>query len=152
MARFFANALKSGMASEAKTKQTDASVDAHLLTVENEKRRADTIVVKDMMTRITGLKPAMWGDSLIGFGTYHYKYKSGREGDWPITAVAARKQVLTVYIMPGFGNYGDLMDRLGKYKTSVSCLYIKKLEDVDLAVLEDLIARSVADMRKRYPG
>ena len=139
------------MASAPKTLPTDASVDDHLAAIENEKRRADTIVVKDMMTRVTGKKPTMWGDSLIGFGTYHYKYKSGREGDWPITAVAARKQALTVYIMPGFGNYGDLMDRLGNYRTSVSCLYITKLENVDLAVLEELIARSVADMRELYP-
>jgi len=139
------------MASEPKAFPTDASVDAHLATVENEKRRADTVLVKDMMTRITGLEPKLWGDSLIGFGTYHYKYKSGRGGDWPITAVAARKQALTVYIMPGFSEYAGLMDRLGKVKTSVSCLYIKKLEYVDLAVLEELVARSVADMRSRYP-
>ncbi len=103
-----------------------------------------------MMTRVTGLEQKLWGDSLIGFGTYHYMYKSGREGDWPITAVAARKQALTVYIMPGFGEYGVLMDKLGKYKTSVSRLYITKLENVDLAVLEELIARSVADMRERF--
>lgn len=137
---------------ELKTKATDASVDDYLDTVTNEKRRADTIVVKDMMQRITGHEPKLWGTSLIGFDTYHYKYASKREGDWPITAVAARKQALTVYIMPGFSNYGALMDKLGKYKTSVSCLYIKKLEDIDLAVLEELITRSVADMQARYHG
>lgn len=138
------------MASEPKTKQTEASVADHLAAVANERRRNDATTVMEMMTRITGLEPKMWGTSMIGFGTYHYKYKTGREGDWPITAVAARKQALSVYIMPGFGDYQDLMDKLGKYKTGVSCLYINKLADIDPAVLVALITRSVADMRKRY--
>ena len=139
------------MASDNKTKPTDANVDIFLASVESERRRSDTIAVKDMMARLTGEKPVLWGDSLIGFGSYHYKTVSGREGNWPLTAVAPRKGALTVYIMPGFNAYGDLMDRLGKYKTSVSCLYIKKLEDVDMKTLEELIACSVADMRARYP-
>jgi hypothetical protein len=139
------------MASEPKTKQTEASVDDHLAAVANERRRNDATPVMEMMTRITGLEPKLWGTSVIGFGSYHYKYASGREGDWPITAVAARKQALSVYIMPGFSDYRDLMGKLGKYKTGVSCLYINKLADVDLAVLEALITRSVTDMRERYP-
>ncbi|NKB59372.1 MAG: DUF1801 domain-containing protein [Alphaproteobacteria bacterium] len=136
--------------SEPKTKVTDASVDDYLDTIADEKRRADASVVKDMMARITGHEPKMWGTSIIGFDTYHFKYVSKREGDWPITGLAARKQALSVYIMPGFSAYGDLMDKLGKHKAGRSCLYIKKLEDIDLAVLEDLIARSVEDMRAKY--
>lgn len=139
------------MAYELKTKQTEDSVQTHLAAVANEKRRADAETVMAMMARITGLDAKLWGESLIGFGSYHYKYKSGQEGDWPITAVAARKQALSVYIMPGFKSYGDLMEKLGTYKTGVSCLYIKKLEDIDLTVLEKLIGRSVADMRRMYP-
>ena len=98
------------MASEAKSLPMDTSVNAHLVAVENEKRRADTITIKDMMDRITGLPPTLWGDRLIGFGTYHCKYTSRREGDWPITAVTARKQAFTIYIMPGFSGYSDQMD------------------------------------------
>ena len=139
------------MTYELKTKRNDGSVDAYLDTVTNEKRRNDSLSVMEIMGRVTGLEPKLWGKSLIGFGSYHYKYKSGQEGEWPITAVAPRKQALSVYIMPGFKACGDLMKKLGKYKTGVSCLYVKRLEDVEIVVLEELIARSVADMRRLYP-
>ena len=92
----------------------------------------------------------MWGTSLIGFGSYHYRYQSGREGDWPVTAFSPRAQNLSIYIMPGFAHYRALMDKLGKYKTGKSCLYLKRLDDVDRNVLKRLVARSVADMKKRY--
>ena len=139
------------MAYKLKTKQNNGSVDAYLDTVTNEKRRNDALSVMEIMGRVTGLEPKLWGKSLIGFGSYHYKYKSDQEGEWLITAVALRKKALSVYIMPGFKAYGDLMKKLGKYKTGVSCLYVKRLEDVEIVVLEELIARSVADMRRLYP-
>ena len=104
----------------------------------------------DVMRHITGWKPQMWGPSLVGFGRYHYKYDSGHEGDSFVTGFSPRKTALTVYIMPGFSAYPELMKKLGRYKTGKSCLYIKKLEDVDRKVLERLIRASVKDMKKRY--
>ena len=103
------------------------------------------------MERITGHPPAMWGDAIIGFDTYYYKYASSREGDWMVSAVAPRKAALTIYIMAGFDRFSDLMDRLGKFKTGSSCLYLKKLSDADPEVLEELIKTSVAYMRETYP-
>ncbi len=133
-----------------KTRPTDASVDDFLAAVAHEKRRRDSLVVLDMMQRITRLDPVMWGANIVGFGKYHYKYESGREGDWFITGFSPRKQALTVYIMPGFDQYDDLMSRLGKYKTGVSCLYINKLEDIDLKVLEELTRHAFDRMRRKY--
>ena len=135
----------------AKTLPTGASVEEYLLTVENEDRCADTRAVIEIMKRITGCQPVMWGDSIIGFDTYHYKYASGREGDWMVSAVAPRKAALTVYVMAGFDRYGELMGRLGKYKTGSSCLYLKKLSDADPEALEELITSSVAYMRETHP-
>lgn len=94
----------------------------------------------------------MWGDSIVGYGEYHYRSARSRQrGDWPLTGFSPRKRAMTIYVMPGFGQYGDLMSRLGKYETSVSCLYVNRLDDIDLKVLKKLIRQSVADMRKRYP-
>ena len=135
---------------ELKTRMTDASVEAFLGAVENERRRSDARTVMAIMGRVTGETPKMWGPSLIGFGRYHYRYASGREGDWFVTGLSPRKQALTVYIMPGFDGYPDLMGRLGKYRTGKSCLYINALDDVDMAVLEDLIRLSVSSMRETY--
>lgn len=104
-----------------------------------------------MMGEITGHEPAMWGDSLIGFGRYHYRYASGREGDFFLTGFSPRSRNLSIYIMPGFDPYPEFMAKLGRYKTGKSCLYIKKLDHIDRDVLRELIATSVADMRKRYP-
>ena len=103
-----------------------------------------------LMEQVTGTKPKMWGNSIVGFGSYHYKYKSGREGDWFVTGFAPRKRNLVVYIMPGFGNYQGLTSQLGRHKTAVSCLYLNRLEDVDLDVLGELITRSVRDMQSMY--
>lgn len=133
-----------------KTTQTDASVEDFLAGVENVRRREDARTVAAMMERVTGEPPRMWGPSIIGFGRYHYRYESGREGTLPLTGVSPRKQALTVYIMPGFSSYDDLMARLGRHRTGRSCLYINKLDDVDMAVLEDLVAKSVAWMRDKY--
>ena len=102
------------------------------------------------MQEVTGKEPKMWGDSIIGFDSYHYKYASGREGDWPIAGFSPRKQALSIYIMAGFKKYDELMQKLGKYKTGKSCLYVKKLEDVDREVLKKLIQESVEYMREKY--
>ena len=92
----------------------------------------------------------MWGSSIVGFGSYHYRYASGREGDWPVAGFSPRKQNLVIYIMPGFSDYGDLLGKLGKYRTGKSCLYVNKLDDVDLELLEQLVRESVAEMKRRY--
>lgn len=135
---------------ELKTKKHGGDVGAFLTTIEDDRRREECRIVHDIMRRVTGEDAAMWGTSIVGFGSYHYKYASGREGDWFLTGFASRKQSLTVYIMPGFSAFDDLMARLGKHKTARSCLYIKKLDDVDLTVLEELINQSVTWMRERY--
>ena len=135
---------------ELKTKQNRASVSAFLKSVENDQRRKDSQELLAMMKAVTGKAPKMWGDSIVGFGTYHYKYQTGREGDWMVTGFSPRKQNLTVYIMPGFSNYQALLRKLGKYKTSVSCLYLNKLDDVDRKVLKQLVTRAYRDMQKIY--
>ena len=131
---------------ELKTKPNDASVEAFLNSVENEKRRLDCFTVLELMRDVTGAEPQMWGSSIVGFGRYHYKYASGREGDWFLTGFAPRKQALTLYIMSGFEQYDMLMEDLGKYKTGKSCLYVKKIEDIDLDALRELIRQSVEHM------
>ena len=135
---------------ENKTKPTKVSVTAFLNAVEDRQKRADCRKVAAMMRRATGKRAKMWGSSIVGFGTYHYKYDSGREGDFILTGFSPRKQALTVYVMPGFSRYDALLKKLGKYKTGKSCLYIKRLADVDEGVLEKLIGESVKDMRDRY--
>ena len=128
---------------EPKTKETSESVSAFLDKIADEVRRADCYSVADLMQSVTKEEPRMWGSSIVGFGRYHYKGKSGREGDWPITSFSPRKGDLTLYIMGGFDKVPDLMAKLGKFKTAKSCLYIKKLADVDRAVLRKLVAWSV---------
>ena len=132
---------------DIKTKVNDASVEQFLRSVENEQRRKDSFVVLEMMKKITKLEPKMWGPSIVGFGSYHYKYASGREGDMPIVGFSPRKQALSLYILSGFSNYEELLKKLGKHKTSVACLYINKLADVDLKVLEQLVKESVKHMK-----
>ena len=127
---------------ELKTKPTGSDVDSFLNSVENQKRKDDSFVVLEMMKKITGESPVMWGPSIVGFGSYHYKYESGREGDFFIVGFSPRKAALTIYLMTGFDRYDELMSQLGKFKTGKSCLYIKKLEDVDVSVLERLILES----------
>lgn len=128
---------------QLKTQKNDASVDAFIDAVDDEVKRKDCRVILDMMREITGEEPAMWGDSIVGFGSYHYVYASGREGDWPLTGFSPRKQNLTVYIMSGFSEYEALLARLGKHKTGKSCLYLNKLDDIDLPTLRKLIEKSV---------
>ena len=127
---------------QLKTQKNDGSVEAFLHSVDNEKRREDAFQVLDLMKEVIGEEPKMWGGSIIGFGDYHYKYKSGREGDWFLAGFSPRKKSLTLYIMAGFAGYDDLLANLGKYKTGKSCLYINKLEDVNLETLQELVKRS----------
>jgi len=131
---------------ELKTQKNEASVEAFLEGVTGEKKREDSYAILELMREVTGEEPAMWGDSIVGFGSYHYKYASGREGEWFLSGFSPRKQNLTLYIMSGFDEYEELLSRLGKHKTGKSCLYVNKLEDVDQEVLRELVGRSVAHM------
>lgn len=131
---------------QPKTTKNDASVAAFLEGVAHDKKRQDSFDILNLMRDVTGLEPAMWGDSIVGFGSYRYKYASGREGEWPLVGFSPRKQNLTLYIMPGFDHYEDLLQDLGKFKTGKSCLYINKLEDVDRETLEELVRQSVKHM------
>ena len=133
---------------ELKTKQNDASVEAFLNSVVDEQKRQDSFTILELMQEVTGAEPKMWGTSIIGFGSYHYKYASGRDGDWFVTGFAPRKQNLTLYIMSGFAKYDELLAKLGKHKTGKACLYIKKLEDIDLDVLRELIKQSAQHVAK----
>jgi len=133
---------------ELKTQKNEASVEAFLNSVEHDKRCADGFAVLELMKEVTGEEPAMWGKSIVGFGTYHYKYASGREANWMLVGFSPRKRNMTLYIMDGFDRYDELLSRLGKYRTGKSCLYINKLEDVDIEVLRELIRLSVAHMKK----
>lgn len=133
---------------ELKTKPTNESVKEFLNKVPDEGRREDCFAVAKIMEEITGEKPKMWGPSIVGFGTYHYKYESGREGDWPVTAFSPRKKDLTLYIMPGFDKHDELMKELGKHSRGKSCLYIKRLSDIHIPTLKKLIKESVKHTKK----
>ncbi|MCG8309396.1 MAG: DUF1801 domain-containing protein [Cytophagales bacterium] len=132
-----------------KTQKNNASVEDFLNGVENEKRKTDSFEVLKLMKKVTDAEPCMWGPSIIGFGHYHYKYATGRENDWFLTGLSPRKQSLTLYIMNGFTHYNDILSRLGKYKTGKSCLYINRLEDIDMQVLEELITASVNFLKSK---
>ena len=136
---------------ELKTKVTKASVADFIRKVPDENKRKDAFVLLKLFTSITGEKPKMWGASIIGFGSYHYKSeRSAQEGDWPLTGFSPRKQNLTLYIMSGFSEQATLLKKLGKYKKSVGCLYINKLEDVNLGVLKQIIKKSLTVMKKKH--
>jgi hypothetical protein len=124
---------------ELKTKKTQTSVAEFLAGVADEQRRADAETVCALMKDVTGAEPVMWGSSIVGFGTYHYVYATRREGDWPAVGLSPRKQNLTVYISAGFDGYADLLRRLGNHSTGKSCLYVKRLSDVDMDVLRQLV-------------
>lgn len=125
-----------------KTLPTAASVADFLAAVPNARRREDGEALLEMMRDITGIEPQMWGPSIIGFGSYHYKYESGREGDMPMIGFSPRSRSLSLYIMDGFDDHDDLLSRLGKHRKGASCLYINKLADVDTAILRELVTRS----------
>lgn len=134
---------------ELKTKKNDASVEEFLGSVDNETRRADGFRLLDIFTRVTGETPKMWGSSIVGFGQYHYKSeRSSQEGDWPLVGFSPRKQNLTLYVI-GQYDLDDLLSKLGKHKKSVGCLYINKLEDVDVEVLEKVIDTAFKESRKQ---
>lgn len=134
---------------ELKTQPTDKKVEDFLNTIEEEQKRKDAFALLEFFKEITGEKPVMWGPSIIGFGSYHYKYASGREADWMLTGFSPRKNNITLYIMQGFDNYEHHLSQLGKHKTGKSCLYVKRLEDLDLDVLRKLISESVEYMRNK---
>lgn len=133
---------------ELKTKLNDASVEDFINKIEDEKMREDCRKVSEMMQKATGAEPKMWGASIVGFGTYNYKYASGREGEWMEVAFSPRKANLTLYIMSGFTKYEKLLAKLGKHKTGKSCLYVKRLSDLDEKVLMELIENSIENVRK----
>ncbi|WP_340646597.1 DUF1801 domain-containing protein [Phenylobacterium sp.] len=134
-----------------KTQETDASVEAFLAAIEPDARQADARAVCALMAKVSGQPAKMWGTAIVGFGSYHYRYDSGREGDAPLVGFSPRKAALTLYIMPGHQNAG-LMARLGKYKTGKSCLYLNKLSDVDQVALEQVIADCLDHMARAYPA
>lgn len=134
---------------EPKTKATKDSVTAFLKKIPDPQKRADTETIIALMKNATKHDPVMWGTSIIGFGTYKYSYASGRTGDWPIIGLSPRKQNLTLYIMPGFDEQTALLKKLGPHTTGKSCLYIKRLSDIDMAVLKKIVTGSIAKMKKR---
>lgn len=136
---------------ELKTKENEASVEAFLNSIEDEQRRKDCQAIAKLMQQVTKQKPKMWGSAIVGFGSYRYKYASGREGDWMLVAFSPRKQAITLYIMRGFDDYDALLKKLGKCKTGKGCLYINKLSDIDTTVLKSLIQKSVEHLKKTYP-
>jgi hypothetical protein len=133
-----------------KTQPSKKSVDEFIKAIPDDTKRNDCLTLTAMMQEITGEPPVMWGPSIVGFGTYHYIYESGTEGDWMLTGYSPRKQNLSIYLMDGCAEHCDHLDKLGKHKTSVSCLYIKKLSDVDLDVLKEIITMSTEKIRSKY--
>jgi Domain of unknown function (DU1801) len=136
---------------ELKTKVNEASVSDFLESIANEQTRNDCQTIVQIMQQATNAKPKMWGSSIVGFGTYHYQYASGREADWMQIGFSPRKQNIVLYITNGYQEYGALLAQLGKHSVGKSCLYIKKLSDVDVSMLEKLIQASVAHMNTKYP-
>lgn len=137
---------------ELKTKQTEASVEEYLDTIEDPRRRADCAAISALMKKVTKCEPKMWGPSIVGFGSYHYRYETGHEGDACLVGFSSRKPEIVVYIADGFESREKLLQELGKHRTGKVCVYIKRLSDIDVVVLEKLVKASVAEMRKRYPS
>jgi len=136
--------------SEPKTKPTDESVEDFLDAVDHPQKKADSFELLKIMKEVTQEEPIMWGTSIIGFGSYHYRYASGREGDWPIAGFSPRKRSLTVYLSPGLDDISDLLGKLGKHRVGKGCLYINKLSDVDTDVLKKIVKKSIEVLEKRY--
>ena len=138
----------------AKNKTTETSIDVNefINNVENEKRRTDSFTLLEIFKSVTGFEPKMWGPTMIGFGKYHYKYESGHEGDAPLAGFAPRKDSLVLYFATEFENRDVLLSQLGKYKSSKVCVYAKKLEDLDLQILREMIRNSMAHVKKLYPN
>ena len=136
---------------ELKTKENNASVEEFINSVEHKQKRKDSFIILEMMKTITGETPKMWGTSIIGFGSYHYVYPTGREGDWMRIAFSPRKQNIVLYLMTGADKETEILSRVGKYKTGKSCFYINKLADVNLGALEELIQASWDKMNEKFP-
>jgi Domain of unknown function (DU1801) len=137
---------------EAKTKPTASSVRAYVDAIADEQRRADCRALIAMFTRVTKCEPKMWGPGIVGFGSYHYRYASGHEGDAPLAGFSSRKAAISIYLMAGFEGSGPLLAKLGKHKAAKACLYVKRLADIDTRVLQRLASGSVAEMKRRYPA
>jgi hypothetical protein len=137
---------------EAKTKPTSESVQQFIDRIPNKEMRKDCITLSEMMKEVTGFTPKMWGPSIVGFGEYHYKYESGHEGDICLVGYSPRKQNLSLYVLTGFTGQAGLLSKLGKHKAGKGCLYVKKLEDINLTILEDLIKGSVEFLKKKFGG
>jgi hypothetical protein len=137
---------------ELKTKQTQVSVADFLSKVADDQIRKDCKNIIKLMKKVTGSSPKMWGPSIVGFGNYHYKYESGHEGDMCLTGFSPRKPAITLYIMAGTPGQAELLKKLGKHKASKGCIYVKKLEDIDLDVLEKIIKNCVTYLKKKYPS
>ena len=136
---------------ENKTQATDVDVETFIAGVLPDRRREDSVVLNQLFQDVTGWKPRMWGPTIIGYGEYHYTYESGREGDFLATGFSPRKANMVLYIMPGYAEFGDILDRLGKHKLGKSCLYINKLADVDLDVVAEIIKAGIEDLGTRWP-
>ena len=134
---------------ENKTTPNDQDVEQFLNSFDDERKRKDSFTILELMKQVTGREPRMWGSSIVGFGSYHYTYESGREGDMPLAGFSPRKQNLTLYNMGGFERYDDLLKKLGKHTTGKGCLYIKRLDDVDLPTLKSLIEESVKHVKQK---
>jgi len=137
--------------SQNKTRPTDADVRAFLDAVPHPVRRADALRLDALFRRVTGFAPVMWGPTMVGYGQYHYRYPTGREGDFLATGFAPRASSLSVYILPGYAEFGPILDRLGKHRTGRSCLYVNKLADIDLDVLAELIRAGLDDLGRHWP-
>lgn len=137
---------------ELKTKENEASVEEYINGLGDEKVSADCHTLINIMQKATGAPAKMWGDAIVGFGAYTYKYASGVSGDWPIVSFSPRKTYLTLYVMPGAESMQPLLKKLGKHKTSKACLYIKHLSDVDLNVLQEIINFSIEETKRMYPA
>jgi hypothetical protein len=135
-----------------KTVETEESVSAYLGAIPDEKRRNDFKVLVEIFSKASGFEPKMWGPAIVGFGTYHYKYDSGHEGDAPRAGLSSRVNAITLYLATAFADSEELLSKFGKYKTSKACIYIKKLEDIDTAVLEEMVKNSIDWMQQNYPS
>ena len=135
---------------ELKTKENKASVQQFIDTLQDAGRKRDCLIMRRMMQDVTGKRARMWGDSIVGFGRYHYRYDSGREGDFFVTGFSPRKQNFTIYIMPGYSDYRGLLKKIGKHKLGKSCLYVNSLDDIDLNILKQMISASVEKMKASY--
>jgi hypothetical protein len=134
--------------SDNKTTPNDQDVEEFLNAIEDERKRKDSFTILELMKQASGMEPKMWGSSIVGFGSYHYKYESGREGDAILAGFSPRKQNLTLYGMGGFEQFDDMLNKLGKHTTGKGCLYIKRLDDVDLPTLKSLIEQSFKNKTK----